>query len=211
MLVEVNFESESHQDRFAISILKNKRNGFFVELGSASPKFSNNTFFMELYLGWHGIMVEMDPKYEASYKEIRHNSVHVMKNALDIDYKELFKKHNVPKNIDYLQVDLDVNNNSTLELLYKLEKEVMDEYKFACITFETDHYLDRNNTKEISREIFKRHGYELVFCIKVPNTDKEFEDWYCFPNLVDMELVNKVKMKSFDKPIDGRLINYDVD
>ena len=57
-----------------------------------------------------------------------------------IDYKNLFETNNVPLNIDYLQIDLEVTDGSTLTTLKKLDREIMDNYKFAIITFEHDIY-----------------------------------------------------------------------
>ncbi len=53
-----------------------------------------------------------------------------------------------PKNIDYLQIDLEVCNRSTLTTLELLDNTIFNEYKFATVTFE--HYIyasDRFNTR----------------------------------------------------------------
>ena len=41
-------------------------------------------------------------------------------------------------NLDYLQIDLEANNGSTLNTLKNLDDEVMNKYKFSTITFEHD-------------------------------------------------------------------------
>ena len=59
--------------------------------------------------------------------------------------------------MDYLQIDLDVNNKSTLDTLMLLDQTVFDKYKFSTVTFENDIYTgDYFNTRELSREIFKK-------------------------------------------------------
>ena len=80
----------------------------------------------------------MDSKFLKSYKNHRPNSIHIINDATKINYKELFETNNVPKNIDYLQLDLEPTNNSTLFTLIKLNDEVFDNHKFATITFEHD-------------------------------------------------------------------------
>jgi hypothetical protein len=116
--------------------------------------------------------------------------------ARNVNYRNILDKNAYPENMDYLQIDLDVDNRSTLDTLILLEKTVFDKYKFATVTFEHDIYSgDYFNTQIISREIFKKRGYILVF----PNVSvfwqgeyKPFEDWYVHPDLVNMDYVNSI-------------------
>ena len=65
------------------------------------------------------------------------------------------------------------------------------------MTFEHDIYRGNfYNTRELSRGIFERRGYELVFpdvAVFWQGKNSPFEDWYVHPELVDMELVNKLR------------------
>jgi hypothetical protein len=65
------FNGQSLQDQFVLSVLKNKRNGTFLEIGSNDPIHINNSYVLENTYGWRGILVEYDPKWEATYKEKR--------------------------------------------------------------------------------------------------------------------------------------------
>jgi len=133
-------------------------------------------------------MIECDPKYLPMYKEIRQNSVHVIDYAENIDYEKLFSVNNVPLHIDYLQIDLEVVNMSTLNTLIKLDQQILSTYKFATVTFETDIYRgDYYNTRQISRDIFLNRGYIMVF-----SDVDDFEDWYVHPELVDMSYINRL-------------------
>ncbi|KOX67975.1 hypothetical protein WN51_08011 [Melipona quadrifasciata] len=42
-------------------ILKNKKNGFFVECGAYDGETRSNTLALERYLGWDGLLIEADP------------------------------------------------------------------------------------------------------------------------------------------------------
>ncbi len=182
------------QDQFVLSILKHKKNGFFVEVGSGGPININNTYIMETELNWSGFMIEISPSYLPSYKKHRPKSIHIIKDATKLDYKKLFTQHAAPKNIDYLQIDVEVTNNSTLSVLEKMNHEVMDEYKFAIITFEHDIYRgDHFSTRKRSREILTKRGYILAFPDVLTRGSKPFEDWYLNPDLVDMSLIDKIK------------------
>lgn len=41
------------------------------------------------------------------------NSIHIINDASKINYNDMFKINNFPFNIDYLSLDLEVNNGST--------------------------------------------------------------------------------------------------
>jgi len=201
------FNGQAEQDRFVLTMLQNKKNGFFVELGSQHPTNTNNSYYLETKNNWKGIMIEYEKGYLDLYKQLRPNSIHVIEDAQQINYQTLFESNNVPQHIDYLQIDLDVDNGSTLNTLYKLDNEVMNTYKFATITFEHDMYSSDSEsdiwavTRRQSREIFLRRGYVLVF----PDVQLSssmwyrgkrcgaFEDWYVHPELVHPGLINKYK------------------
>jgi hypothetical protein len=186
--------SQAAQDRFILNVLKEKKNGVFLEIGSSHPIDGNNTYTLEKNYNWKGIMVEYQNMYESLYKQHRPNSIHIIGDATKIDYKSEFENNNMPAEMDYLQVDLDVNNRSTITTLQILDSDLFDNYKFATVTFEHDIYTgDHYNTRKKSREIFEKRGYKCVFpdicCL---SEDVVFEDWYVHPDLVDMEYINKL-------------------
>lgn len=189
----MQYNGQASQDKFVLSVLKNKTNGYFIEIGSNDPIHINNTYLLENHYNWKGIMVECDNYWLSSYKEKRPNSIHVIEDATKVDYASLFKNNNVPQYIDYLQIDLEVYNRSTLTTLELFDKYIFDSYKFATITFEHDIYRgDFFNTRLSSREIFNNRGYILVFS-DVKNGNNPYEDWYVHPDLVDMNYINQIK------------------
>ena len=52
---------QSEQDKFVLNILKNKKNGYFLEIGSNDPININNSYLLETKYDWKGIMVEYNP------------------------------------------------------------------------------------------------------------------------------------------------------
>jgi hypothetical protein len=173
---------------------------------------------LEKELNWKGIMVEYKDKYLKDYKIHRQNSIHVIDDATNVNYLELFLQNDVPKNIDYLQIDLEALNGSSLHVLEKLNNDVLDKYKFATITFEHDIYHTNNyHIRKKSREILKQRGYIFVFQ-DVGGSNTPFEDWYVHPALVDMEHVNyiidknkekyKNNVRVFDKSLVTEVINF---
>lgn len=188
------FNGQAEQDKFVLNILKEKYNGYFVEIGSNHPVNISNTYLLESKYNWKGVMVEYEESFLPLYKEFRPNSIHVIQDATKVDYKRVFEVNNMPSTIDYLQIDLEAYNGSTLETLVKLDNTIFDNYKFACVTFEHDIYhTNFGNTREESRKIFKNRGYVCVF-EDIHNKEPRYvyEDWYVHPDLVDMNYVNRL-------------------
>jgi hypothetical protein len=209
------YSGQAHQDKFVLNILKEKRNGYFLEIGSNDPIHINNTYLLEKNYDWKGIMVEYESKYLPLYKEHRPNSIHLINDATMIDYKNVFETNNMPLSFDYLQIDLEANNGSTINTLKKLDNEVFDTYKFATVTFEHDIYhTNYDNTRLKSRDIFKKRGYVCVFEDINNQGINPYEDWYVHPDLVDMNHVNNIIEKNknnyVNHPITGKTINWQI-
>jgi hypothetical protein len=191
------YNGQAEQDKFVLNILKNKRNGYFIEIGSNDPIYINNSYLLETQYNWKGIMIEYNSSFLESYKNIRPNSIHIINDATLIDYKQLFEINNVPLNIDYLQIDLEANNGSTIRTLEKLDNEIFDKYKFATITFEHDIYhTNFENTRLKSRNIFKKRGYYCVFEDINNQGVNPYEYLYIHPDLVDMNYINYLQTKN---------------
>ena len=159
------YHGQALQDKFVLNVLNKKKHGTFLELGANHPIDINNTYTLEKDFGWRGIMIEFDENYLKQYKEHRKGSEHLIADATKVDYKKLLDDNDMPNSIDYLQIDLDAGNGSTMEALEKFDMEVFDNYKFATITFEHDYYCagDYKSTREKSRAIFEKRGYVRVF------------------------------------------------
>jgi hypothetical protein len=188
--------SQAAQDLFVESITKRKMNGYFLEIGSNHPITHNNTYLLEKKYNWRGLMVEYDNSFENMYKTYRPNSIYQLNDARRVHYRNILDENHFPENMDYLQIDLDVDNKSTLDTLVLLNDTVFDKYTFATITFEHDIYTGNYfNTQSISRQILTDRGYILLFpdvSVFWEGSYKPFEDWYVHPDLVDMNIVNKL-------------------
>ena len=187
--------SQAFQDVFVYTMTKHKKNGTFLEIGANHPIVINNTYTLETKYNWRGIMIEYDEQFRSLYTDLRPLSTFLIQDATQINYVNLLEQGNYPKEMDYLQIDLEVENRSTLNTLELLDQTVFDQYKFATVTFEHDIYRgDFFDTRKISREIFQKRGYILMF----PNvgiwqgTLTIFEDWYVHPDLVDASLIEEL-------------------
>ena len=81
---------------------------------------------------------------------------------MKIDYNKALE--NYPRDMDYLQIDLDVLNMSTLNTLLNLNDYVYKLHRFAIITFKHDFYRgDFFITRDLSHIILRNLGYKLLF------------------------------------------------
>ena len=178
-----NNYSQAFQDMFVLSILDGKKNGTYVEIGGDHGVIISNTYLLETEFDWKGVSFEIDQSKVEGYNSIRDNKC-ICADAIQFDYKKFFKENNYPKQIDYLQVDIE----PAWQTLNALKALPLDEYRFSVITYETDHYKDGPDAGEEAMEILLSHGYELVVR-NVANQNNPYEDWYVDPTVVDPEIV----------------------
>jgi hypothetical protein len=188
------FYSDAKQDQFAANILKFKRDGYCVDIGSCHSVISNNSYYFQ-GLNWTSISIEIERGYNESYST-RTNGVHLNKNALEVNYKETFEEYEFPKSIDYLSLDIDTLSLDVLKIL------PLDEYRFKVITIEHDAYVFGDEYRDPQRNILTSHGYLLVCSnvyVEQPGYEgKEcpFEDWWIDPSEFDSDLIEKIKCDS---------------
>jgi hypothetical protein len=159
------YTSQLSQDKLIDDLLKQKTNGYFLDIGACYWDYMSNTCFFDRERGWRGIGVDMMEKYAEGWKQNRPNSILQIGNAVEIDYQKLLNNNNAPMVIDYLSIDVDPPTTLSLEALYAVFKT---DRKFNVITFETDYGGDvecnftRQGTREDSRKFLLERGYKLI-------------------------------------------------
>ena len=186
-LVKSNY-SQTYQDMFVLAALNGKKNGTYLEIGASDPEYGNNTMLLEEKFGWTGMSVEILEHEVEKFKKVRKNPIH-LGDATKINYWRFIKMSGFSKNIDYLQLDCDPPS-VTYDILTKIP---FDEYKFAVITYEHDHYADETSSyRDKSRKYLESKGYKLVVSNISPDDNSPFEDWWVHPDLVDLDTINKL-------------------
>ena len=181
--------SQSMQDIFVMSMLDGKRNGVYVEIGADQPRVISNTYLLEKDFDWSGISFELDADKVAFFNTIRENKC-LCEDATLYNYKSLFEKLNYPKQIDYLQLDIDPAEG-TLRALKALP---LDDYRFSVITYETDVYSSGADIQDEQIEILESHGYQLV-AKNVKCEGNPYEDWWIDPAIVSEDIWKPYKTR----------------
>lgn len=185
----MNFFSDDKQDEFTANLLKFKRNGYYLDIGSCASIGSNNSYFFE-GLDWQGICIEKNPMFNESYKTRTCKYYNV--DALEVDYEKLFIENSFPQSIDYLSLDVDNDSTKVLQLL------PLDKYKFKVITIEHDGHIYGDYFKAPQRKILNKHGYFLlgdeVLNQSGRNIGQEhgWEDWHVHPDYFEMQDLEKL-------------------
>lgn len=186
--IERNF-SQIYQDIFTLAVLNGKQNGIYLEIGSGDPFYGNNTALLEQNYNWTGKAIEFNTELVERYKGQRRNPVECA-DATTINYSEFIKTFTDSKDLDYLQLDCDPSSTT-----YRiLERIPFDEYRFAVITYEHDHFIDITNSyRDKSRQFLMSKGYELVLGDASPTDWYSYEDWWVHPELVDQDTIKAMK------------------
>jgi len=206
--IERNY-SQTYQDLFVLLISNGKKEGLYLEIGSADPVYGSNTKLLESQFGWKGVGIEILQEEVDKHNAQRTNPV-ICKNALEVDYNQILAtmtKGDSKVFIDYLQVDCEPPKVS-FEILQMIP---WDKYKFGVVTFEHDYYADLSKSiREASRRFMKSKGYILAVGNVSMNDDCPYEDWWVHPEYikanrlmniisVDSEVVNMEKFMFHNK------------
>ena len=183
--IDVNY-SQTYQDLFVLSMLDGKREGTYLEVGSADPFYNNNTALLETKFGWKGVSIDYNRDETNKFFKERNNTVLCL-DALLTDFNVLLSMSSLGNDIDYLQLDCDPAT-TTLEILKKIP---FNTHRFATITFEHDVYRV-DSVREESREFLTEKGYKLVASDIAVNKSDSYEDWWVHPDLVDPEIIEEM-------------------
>jgi len=59
----VDWQGELGQDRFVVDLLGGRKHGYFVEFGAMSGRQYSNSWVLEKYFAWQGILSEPNPRF----------------------------------------------------------------------------------------------------------------------------------------------------
>ena len=183
--VEKNY-AQSYQDLFVLSAANGKRNGRYLEIGSAEPFKNNNTALLETAFGWTGVSLDINQTVVTDFMHKRNNLVFCL-DATKVDYAKFLTTLGFSGDMDYLQVDCDPPSYS-FEILKRIP---FDQYRFAAITFEHDYYVD-TAIRDQARKYLQSKGYVLAAGDVAYNHTHSYEDWWIHPDLVDLEVQKKL-------------------
>lgn len=196
-------KSQVGQDRWVASFYNYKKGGYFLDVGAYDGVYYSNTYLLEKKLGWDGLLIEADPiiyeklvynrntTAECIAVSDRNEKVNFIPNDVSgaikndgIGYKlkadtlkNILKKHKVPREIDYLSLDIEGAEVKALE--------GMDFHKYQVGLITVEHNLYLGNSK-MKHQIFKLLAECNFKRVKENISHKgfPFEDWYVNRELI---------------------------
>jgi hypothetical protein len=187
--------SQAGQDVFVSLTLDRKQGGLFVDLGAGHPQTYSNTFGLEKFAGWRGILADIETVEQLKAERDPRNLFYG--NALDpklmADILTLADANE--GTLDYLSLDLEPPE-STLAALYGLP---LDQMTFAIATVEHDLYRGKQSIKFAIEGILQGYGYRRVAenVRMIAKNESGYllvpvEDWWVHPSLVDVHRASEV-------------------
>jgi hypothetical protein len=188
--------SQIYQDLFVLYYSKNKKKGFFIEIGGGNGFNLSNTYLLEKKFKWHGIICEPNKKLQKNISNLR--SAKLIKSPIT---GKCLKKINFYENIDPYQSSIFKKNNfkkitkiNSLCLNHLLkdfnrkkiidyisidtegnEVEILKNFnfkKFKVKIFTIEHNFNKVNRIKIL-EIMKKNNYT-----RVHKNISYMDDWY---------------------------------
>lgn len=191
----------SRQENFIINILNEKQGGTYVELGAYHSRENSNTFHLETDFGWSGVSFEVSQERRDEFNSQRKNPC--LGDALTFNYIDYFQNNDFPKQIDFLQVDIDdggPEHNTSYAGLHALIALPLTVYRFTIITFEHDANMYFRNAviRDVQREILDSLGYSLVI-------RDIHEDYWVDSRIIKPEMCRDYRSKEY---LEGMQVNY---
>ena len=199
--IKIKSLSDRGQDRWVIDIFelkKKNQQGFFLEIGGGDGFSNSNTFILENYFNWSGILVEPDPIQFEKLKKNRPKTILSNKLIYDESTKLNFLKKGELSKI--------VTKNSFKKNIVELESITLNELLKSNNApkiidfFSLD--VEGSEEKVLTEEVLKNYIF-LSLCIERPTSLLHYlllKHNYIFvqSNLYDCFYVNK-KFHNFDK------------
>lgn len=194
--------SQVNQDLWVLEMLKNKTNGYFLDIGAYDGIKFSNSYLLESDYNWSGLLVEAHPLNYKKMLSIRNSTCvnyaitnevgfvnidgdgdtgsKISKSGYEIKsttFKELFKEYDTPNKIDYMSLDIEGYESISLE------EFPFDTHICSLITVEHNLYMGDDSNKKRIKELLLDNGYEIVK-ENVTSDGLPFEDWYKHKKLV---------------------------
>ena len=193
----MEFTSQIGQDRWVCEKLRNKRNGYFLDLGAFDGISFNNTYYLEKMLEWNGICVEPDKDIFQTLMKNR-NCLCVDKAISDVNgiveftkpgahgyikkggellveaitIEKLLVDYSVPLMIDYISMDIEWQELQVLPMF------PFSKYEVILWTIEHNLYSEGPETKQAIKEIMIVNGYVMDRENVGQDDGNAFEDWW---------------------------------
>lgn len=134
-----NSYSGDGEDKFLMNYFKNKKNGFYVDIGAHDPLYLSNTYIF-YKKGWRGINIDPTPGIMVKFNKIRPNDINL---EIPISDKKEILKFNLNKEpshnsfLNSVNV-LDIKEVETFTLNEIFDKYIKSDINIDFISIDTE-------------------------------------------------------------------------
>lgn len=191
MREETKQYSQFNEELLIRYFFKDRRDGFFVDLGAYWPDRLSTTFYLEKDLGWRGIAIDALPEYEPAWKATRPATpffnfavtdksgetitfYRAVEPGISSIYEEVVTAWEgpLPEVVDALTITLDdlLDSNGIAKIDF-LSIDIEGAEPLALAGFDIERFrpelvcVEAHTTKEIEvflMDYFTQHGYERI-------------------------------------------------
>ncbi|GAA0553859.1 FkbM family methyltransferase [Chitinophaga japonensis] len=196
------FESQLGQDCFVDTLLHNKRNGVFVEIGVGDGKRLSNTFFFEKHRDWNGVLCEPSKCF--------HQAISTNRNAVLIP-QAVFKVSGAK--LDFVEVKGE-EELSTIRQYIAIDRHSREhyiEYPVSTISFNDlcAEYVPAGKIDYVSIDT-EGSEYEIISAIDFNRVDISIISIEHNYNLEKLSRIRSVLLKHSYIEIDNEVFSWDV-
>lgn len=186
-------KSQIYQDLFVLYKLKLKKNGFFIEIGGGDGKNLSNSYILEKFFFWKGLICEPDKRLHK--KIIKNRNCSLIKNPISNKCKKVFfyqsdlYNSSIKKNVSAKKI---IVKSMCLNHLIKKNNKKNNQIDYISIDTEGNEYeiLKNFNFKKHHVTIFtiehnfKSDRYRIEKLMKKNNYTRKYrflsymDDWY---------------------------------
>jgi FkbM family methyltransferase len=181
--------SQANEELIIRDHFRDRKNGYFLDVGSAWPIQYSNTYYLEKHLGWSGIAIDALPEYGPSWRQERPRSRFFSYLVSDhSDTVEPFYRSELPgissdrlnrtgigKDVDFEEIQVPtitlndlLEQNGVLRIDF-LSMDIEGAEPRALAGFDIDRYRPelvcieaKPANRETIREYFVAHGYQQI-------------------------------------------------
>jgi FkbM family methyltransferase len=167
--VKINSLSDRGQDKWIINIFELKKKlykGFFLEIGGGNGFSNSNTFILEEYFGWKGILVEPDPEQFKKLKILRTRAITSNKLIYDTNTNLNFLRDGELSKVVTAPTTEHKNNIITIESIPLIELLNYHNSPRIIDFFSLD--VEGSEEKVLTEDVLNQYIF-LSLCIERPN------------------------------------------
>lgn len=153
--------SQLNQDLWVLETLKNKKNGFFIDIGAYDGVYIDNTYILEKEYNWNGICIEANP---IIFSELQNNRSCTCVNSI------------LGNNEDTVYFEINQKFNKS-----QIYSKILSEEEYKNISDDSSNFIIQKKKELISNILKKNNAPKIIDYLSIDTNGCEYEILESFP------------------------------